>query len=65
MNSGIGPLSMETTAPSGIPITGDEECLKVSDWSNDCMFANSNVDRLDSFDHKTTSLSVFFKSRPN
>ena len=34
MNSGIGPLSMETTAPSGIPITGDEECLKVSDWSN-------------------------------
>jgi len=32
MNSGIGPLSMETTAPSGIPITGDEECLKERKW---------------------------------
>lgn len=29
MKGGLVTLSIETTAPSGIPITGDEECLKV------------------------------------
>jgi len=32
MKAGLGQLSVETTAPSGIPITGDEECLKERKW---------------------------------
>jgi len=32
MKGGLGQLSVETTAPSGIPITGDEECLKERKW---------------------------------
>jgi len=30
MKGSLGLVSVETSAPSGIPITGDEECLKVS-----------------------------------
>jgi hypothetical protein len=31
MKGSLGLVSVETFAPSGIPITGDEECLKVTD----------------------------------
>ena len=39
-------MSMETTSPSGIPITADEECLKVTCYSkNICFFFLNFISR--------------------